>query len=122
MFDLFTNEPHFLFSTIAMAIFFGSIALTILGVAGMRTWRKHQATKMESDLKAEMIAAGMSADDIERVLAAKMNGDDRCSLPLRLSFFDKRREAFLGGFGRAEVALIAAPTESCVVRCSPIVS
>jgi hypothetical protein len=57
-----------------MIIVFGTIAITILGVAGMWTWRKHQGVKMESDLKAEMIASGMSANDIERVLAAKMSG------------------------------------------------
>jgi hypothetical protein len=72
MYEAFSHEPHFLFSIIAMIIVFGSIAATILGVAGMLTWRKHEAAKMEHDLKSEMVAAGMPADDIDRVLAAKM--------------------------------------------------
>jgi hypothetical protein len=72
MYDVFSNEPHFLFSIIAMFIVFGSIAATILGVMGMWTWRKHEATKMEHDLKSEMVAAGMSADEIQRVMAAKL--------------------------------------------------
>jgi hypothetical protein len=72
MYEAFSNQPHFLFSIIAMVIVFGSIAATILGVAGMFTWRRHQATKMEHDLKSEMVAAGMSADEIQRVMAAKL--------------------------------------------------
>jgi hypothetical protein len=71
MYEVFSHEPHFLFSIIAMMIVFGSIAGTILGVAGMLTWRKHVTTKMEHDLKSEMVAAGMSADEIQRVMAAK---------------------------------------------------
>jgi hypothetical protein len=39
----------------------------------MFTWRKHSVAKMELDLKSEMVAAGMSADEIQRVLAAKMS-------------------------------------------------
>jgi hypothetical protein len=73
MYEVFSHEPHFLFSIIAMMIVFGSIAGTILGVAGMLTWRKHAVAKMEHDLKSEMVAAGMSADEIQRVLAAKMS-------------------------------------------------
>jgi hypothetical protein len=72
MYEVFSHEPHFLFSIIAMLIVFGSIAGTILGVAGMLTWRKHTAAKMEHDLKSEMVASGMPAEEIERVLAAKM--------------------------------------------------
>jgi hypothetical protein len=70
--EVFSGEPHFLFSIIAMIIVFGSIASTILGVAGMIIWRKHAAAKMEHDLKSEMVAGGMSADEIQRVMAAKI--------------------------------------------------
>jgi hypothetical protein len=73
MYEAISQEPEFVFSMIMALIVFGSIAGTILGLAGMRTWRKHQAAKMESDLKMEMLAANMSAEDIERVLAARMS-------------------------------------------------
>jgi hypothetical protein len=69
----FADEPQFLFATIAVLLVFGLPALTIFAVAAMTTWRKHRATKFAHDLKAEMIAAGMSADEIERVLSAKMS-------------------------------------------------
>jgi hypothetical protein len=72
MYEVFSHQPHFLFSIVAMIIVFGSIAATILGVAGMFTWRRHQVTKMEHDLKSEMVAAGMSAEEIQRVMAAKL--------------------------------------------------
>jgi hypothetical protein len=71
MYETFREEPQFLFSLFAAMIVFGVPSLTILIAFGMRTWRKHQATLMENQLKSEMIAAGMSADDIERILAAK---------------------------------------------------
>jgi hypothetical protein len=71
MYDVFNNEPQFLFALIAVCIVFGVPAITILGAVAMRTWRKHQATKMEIELKHEMVAAGMSAAEIERILAAK---------------------------------------------------
>jgi hypothetical protein len=73
MFDSLSGQPQFVFLLIGALIVFGVPMVTILCVAGMRTWRKYQATKLEHDLKAEMIAAGMSADEIERVLAAKMS-------------------------------------------------
>ena len=68
------QQPQFVFSIIMGLIVFGSIALTILGVVGMIVWRKHRATRMASEMKLEMIAAGMSADEIERVLGARING------------------------------------------------
>ena len=49
----------------------GLLALAVLALAGLSTWRQHQAVKMEMDLKMEMLARGMAADEIERVLAAK---------------------------------------------------
>jgi hypothetical protein len=73
MYEVFVDQPQFLFSIILAIVFFGSIAGTILGVFGMRTWRKHQATRMEHELKTEMVAAGMSADEIQRILAAKIS-------------------------------------------------
>jgi hypothetical protein len=61
------NFPFIVVAVIGLV----AIGVTVLGVIGMWTWRKHQATKLEHDLKAEMVAAGMSAEEIERVLAAK---------------------------------------------------
>lgn len=77
MVESFSNslaeQPQFVFVLVGALIAIGLPALTILGIAGMVTWRKHRATKFAHDLKAEMIAAGMSADEIERVLSAKLN-------------------------------------------------
>ena len=74
MFDSVSQEPEFVFVIVLTAIVFGSMALTVLGVAGMVILRRHQATRMANDLKLEMISQGMSADEIERVLAAKVGG------------------------------------------------
>ncbi len=52
---------------------FGPIAITALLITGMIVWRMHQKTKLEIELKLEMLSRGMSADDIERVLAAKVS-------------------------------------------------
>jgi hypothetical protein len=72
--DSLNQQPQFIFLIIAALIVFGSMALTVLGVVGMLVWRKHRAAQMASEMKLEMIAAGMSADEIERVLAAKVTG------------------------------------------------
>jgi hypothetical protein len=54
-----------------MILFWAMIFLTILVTYAMKNWRKHEAAKMEHELKLEMVARGMSADEIERVLAAR---------------------------------------------------
>jgi hypothetical protein len=51
------------------------LAVAIVAWHGINTWRKHQAAKLEADLKLEMVSRGMSAGDIERVLAAKLSSD-----------------------------------------------
>jgi hypothetical protein len=53
------------------------IALTILALGAMRTWRKHQAMKMEAELKMDMLDRGMSANEIEHVLAAKLSAAEQ---------------------------------------------
>jgi hypothetical protein len=73
MFEILRQHPEFLMGLSGMVAVFG----TIIAVAGMLTWRKHQATKMETELKMEMLARGMSADDIERILAAKAESKPR---------------------------------------------
>jgi hypothetical protein len=67
MFEILSQNPEFVPAIGGMVAVFG----TIIAVAGMLTWRKHQVTKMETELKMEMLARGMSAEEIERVLAAK---------------------------------------------------
>ena len=52
-------------------------------VAGMVVWlslqwRLHRRTEMEAALKQEMLQRGMSAEEIERVLSARMG--TRCSM------------------------------------------
>jgi hypothetical protein len=54
-----------------MAIFFIMLFLSIIAGAAIPAWRKHAADKMDHDLKLEMVARGMSADEIERVLKAQ---------------------------------------------------
>jgi hypothetical protein len=54
-----------------MILFWAMIFLMILVTYAMKTWRKHEAAKMEHELKLEMVTRGMSADEIERVLTAK---------------------------------------------------
>jgi predicted negative regulator of RcsB-dependent stress response len=51
------------------------LAMAIVAWHGTNAWRKHQATKLEADLKLEMVSRGISAGDIERVLAAKLSSD-----------------------------------------------
>jgi hypothetical protein len=72
--DSLNQQPQFIFLIIAALVVFGSMALTVLGVVGMLVWRSHRAKQMATEMKLEMIVAGMSADEIERVLAAKVTG------------------------------------------------
>lgn len=54
-------------------IVYSVVALAILGAVGIKAWRKNEAGKRDAELKLEMLARGMSADDIVRVLAAKVD-------------------------------------------------
>jgi hypothetical protein len=54
---------------------FCALMATIVAWHSTTAWRKHMAAKMEADLKLEMVSRGMSAQDIERVLAARLSGD-----------------------------------------------
>jgi hypothetical protein len=74
MFETVSQEPEFVFVIVLTAIVFGTMALTVLGVTGMVILRRHQTTRMAHDMKMEMLAQGMSADEIERVLATKVSG------------------------------------------------
>lgn len=47
---------------------------TIVGIA--KQWRKARESEHDTVLKQDMIARGMSADDIERVLRASSRGEE----------------------------------------------
>jgi hypothetical protein len=51
--------------------------LCILWLAGIKAWRVSEANKLDNDLKMEMVARGMSADEIERVLKAKSSDETK---------------------------------------------
>jgi hypothetical protein len=67
MWDIFRSDPEKLGGVLFCAI----VVVGVLGYAGIKAWRKNEAGKRDAELKLEMIAKGMSAVDIERVLAAK---------------------------------------------------
>jgi hypothetical protein len=67
MWESLSREP----GVLPMTLFWGAIFFTIIVTYAIKTWRKHEAAKMEHELKLEMLNRGMSADEIERVLAAK---------------------------------------------------
>jgi len=71
--EILSLQPELL----AALTFFLLLTVTIVTLAGMKTWRKHQATKIDAELKMEMIARGMSADDIERILTTKSSDGGR---------------------------------------------
>jgi hypothetical protein len=72
MWDIFRSDPE----KLAAVFFYALVAATILGYVGIKAWRRNEAGKRDAELKLEMIAKGMSAAEIERVLAAKI-GDPR---------------------------------------------
>jgi hypothetical protein len=53
--------------------------LIILGTTFARSWVKVRRATLEAELKMEMIQRGMSADEIERVLGARL-GSSKSSL------------------------------------------
>jgi hypothetical protein len=67
MYELFTNNPH-LMDVLAPL---GLIAITILSITAMVLFRSYKKAKLDADLKMNMLDRGMSAEEIERVIAAK---------------------------------------------------
>lgn len=67
MWESLSNAP----GSAVVAIFFVMLFLSIMCSAAIPAWRKHAAAKMDHELKLEMVARGMSADEIERVLNAR---------------------------------------------------
>jgi hypothetical protein len=72
MWETFNNSPQHWGGVLVVA----AIVSCVLGLAAIQAWRQSQAHKMDSDLKMEMVARGMSADEIERVLRAKSSGSN----------------------------------------------
>ena len=62
-------------STIAVA---GAFAIPIVSIIGSY-WYKLGRTRSENALKREMVARGMSADEIERVMDARKNSKQNCN-------------------------------------------
>jgi hypothetical protein len=67
MWQVFNSDPKELAPVLAIA----AICLAIVVNVGIKAWRNNEANKRDAELKMEMIARGMSADEITRVLAAK---------------------------------------------------
>jgi hypothetical protein len=57
-------------------IFWTAIAAICIVPSALYYWRTIKQDEREAELKREMIARGMSADEIERVLAAKSNKEE----------------------------------------------
>jgi len=75
MWESLSREP----GVLPMVLFWGAIFTVIVVTYGMKLWRNHERDKMEMELKLEMLNRGMSAEDIERVLAAKSSAsEDLC--------------------------------------------
>jgi hypothetical protein len=67
MWETFQTNP----GEFGMVATYSLIALAVVAAIGIKAWRNNEAGKRDAELKMEMIARGMSADEIERVLAAK---------------------------------------------------
>jgi hypothetical protein len=75
MWETFNNSPQHWGAVLLIAV----IVSCILGLAAIAAWRENQAKKLDSDLKMEMVARGMSADEIERVLKARSSSETNAS-------------------------------------------
>jgi hypothetical protein len=69
MWDVFKGSP----SELAPVLVITAICVGFIANVAIKAWRNNEAHKRETELKMEMVARGMSADDIIRVLAAKAN-------------------------------------------------
>jgi hypothetical protein len=67
MWEVFYTDPARLASLLA----FLAICIGFIANVAIKAWRSNEMHKRETELKMEMLARGMSADDITRVLAAK---------------------------------------------------
>jgi uncharacterized membrane-anchored protein len=62
MFEMFTNPA---------SVFWVAIAAMVIVPTVLQYMQKTKRDELETELKRDMIARGMGADEIERVLAAK---------------------------------------------------
>jgi hypothetical protein len=60
--DWLTNTTNFFWLAVVVIVCLPVVA---------ECWRKMRKDELDADLKQEMVARGMSADEIERVLAAR---------------------------------------------------
>ena len=67
MWEVFNGRPEQIVGAVAVI----SGCLIVLGSVAIKAWRQNEAHKREAELKMEMVARGMSADEITRVLAAE---------------------------------------------------
>lgn len=73
----------------------GGVTLAITKVVSSH-YRRTQRDEMEATLKMEMVQRGMSADEIARVLEARMGGDAGQLMAKAFSGFSARRFARFG--------------------------
>ena len=74
---LFANMPEEALVVVAIAVV-GGVLIAITAII-VDNYRKIQRDDMTATLKMEMIQRGMSAEEIERVLAARMGSSTRRS-------------------------------------------
>lgn len=67
MFDWFSNPA---------SVFWVAVTVMVVVPAVLHYMRQAKRDEQETSLKRDMIARGMSAEEIERVLAAKSGGRD----------------------------------------------
>ena len=84
MWNALSERPDFPVVLMFVLISF-FIVLAIVACRAVEAWREHQQAKIDADLKMEMIARGMSAEDIERVLSAKMTAVGRTKVKRSIS-------------------------------------
>ena len=72
MWQIVLTNPNFAGAMASIALIAGVVIWHALNTA-----RKRDADRMEAELKLEMVSRGMRAEDIERVLGAKMDGNQK---------------------------------------------
>ncbi len=69
MWETFHDRPQDLAAVLAIS----AICVAVVLVAGIKAWHRNETKKHETEVKLEMISRGMSAEEISRVLAAKLD-------------------------------------------------
>ncbi|HEX4414763.1 MAG TPA: hypothetical protein VH107_14105 [Lacipirellulaceae bacterium] len=71
MWDLLTGDPNRLRVALLYVL---PICLTVLAATAIKAWRMNEAHKRDHELKLEMLAHGMSAEQIADGLGINTNG------------------------------------------------